>query len=72
MSENIKNLQLLDNLACNSANKQSFQIPTKSPFAQRFMTIVQKSVCQIVKRWYINRVMDQNIRKLPISAVFAS
>ncbi len=35
-------------------------------------TIVQTGVCQVVKRWYSNRVMDQNIRKLLIFAVFAS
>ncbi len=34
MQKIAKNLQLLDNLACNSAIKPSFQNPTKSLFAQ--------------------------------------
>ncbi len=43
-----------------SANKPSFQ------------TIVQKSVCWLLKRWHINRVIDQNIKKLLFFAVFTS
>ena len=53
-----QNLQLLDVLACNSANKQSFSLH----FLQ-LETIVQKSARPILKRWYNNRVIDQNIKK---------
>ena len=63
--KNSQNEQLLDILAYNSTNNPSFQNSTKK-------TIVQKSVCQILRWWYINRVMDQNIQKLLIFAVFAS
>ncbi len=76
-----QNLQLLYVLASNSANKPSFQNPTKRLFAQcsidlksavhfsQLETIVQKSVCWLLKRWHFNRVIDQ---KLLFFAVFAS
>ncbi len=35
-------------------------------------TIVQKSLCWLLKRWNIYRVIDQNIQRLLFSAVFAS
>ena len=66
-----QNLQLLYILASNSANKPSFQNPTKMHFSQ-LETIVQKSVCWLLKRLHINRVIDQNIQKLLLFAVFAS
>ncbi len=50
MRQKTANLQLLDILACNSASKPSFQNPTKS-------------ACPILKRWYNNKVIDQNIQK---------
>ncbi len=35
-------------------------------------TIVKKSVYWLLKRWHINRVIDQNIQKLLFFAVFTS
>ncbi len=56
-----QNLQLLDILACDSGSKPSFQNPTKSLFAQRSIDV--KSSRLILKRWYDNRVIDQNVQK---------
>ena len=53
-----QNLQLLDILTRNSANKPSFQSPTKS--------FVQKIARPIIKIWYNNRVIDRNIQKCSI------
>ena len=55
-------MQLMDVLACNSANKQSFQNLTKSHFAQ-FLDF---------ERWAISQITGQNVQKLPIFVIFAS
>ncbi len=44
-------LQLLDILACNSANKQSFQNPTKSLFAQRSIDGKSAALFTSMDRW---------------------
>ena len=58
--KNSKNMQLLDILAYNSANKPSFQNPTKNP---------QCSMYWILKRWFISWITGQDVQKLLIFAI---
>ncbi len=78
---------MMDILACNSANKPSFQNLTKSCFAQRsykkcrkifkctfyiYGALGKKAFCRILKRRFISRITGQNIRKLQNFAISAS
>ncbi len=71
----------MDILACNSANKPSFQNSTKTVFAQcsidvksalTFTEPAKKVFCRILTRWLTSWITDQNVQRLQIFAVFAS
>ncbi len=67
-------LPLLDILTCNSANKQSFQNPTKSLFAQCsiYGPLDRKAFCRMLERCFISWITSLNVQKSQIFAIFVS
>ena len=72
--KNSKNLRPQDILVFNSANKPSFQNPTKRllGFSHSMEHWAKKAFCRIFKRWFIGRITGKNVQRLRIFAILAS